>query len=376
MNYRFENYKTLINFNDPAIYGISPMVSRELRFSSIPELLVHTNENYIIPVGVKNHPDGWSGQCNGKNIFDNLNEEYLTDLRDGHALLMIDASHEGYHPKWLFNFFHDCLEERSIPPRALIYVTGNAIVDDLYKEWCIDRDIIDKIKCVPYACFEEEIFCTHQKVYTPSVKDHIEYKKNNKTWTFNCPQKRPRGHREQFFDLMNETGIVNSGLCSYPDRGIWIHGEVHDDSNYGQYVTRVHPEYALQTFVTVVSEPQYYSFENSVFNSEKVFKPISCFHPFIILGGKGSLNSMKKRGYRTFSKYFDESYDDIENDKERMNAIIDVLRYIDSIEDKVEWFEKMRGVLTFNYDRFTKNSMKEDVAISEVKKYYKEYFNE
>jgi SMC interacting uncharacterized protein involved in chromosome segregation len=85
---------------------------------------------------------------------------------------------------------------------------------------------------------------------------------------------------------------------------------------------------------------------------------------------------MKQRGYRTFSQFFDESYDDIEDDKRRMDAIIDIIKYVDSIEDKIEWFESMKETLYFNYDRFTHNSLKPDIAMVEVEKYYKGYFGE
>ena len=378
MNYMFEDFNSLTNLvTHPEHFMISPMVSRITRFNNDPlSLIHHNNENYIIPIGVRGHPDGWCGQIHNFNMFKLLNEQYIKDLREGRAILLLDNSHEEYHPKWLFNFFHDSHEMMKLPAECLVYLTGNAIVERLYEEWCEERSVSNKIKCLTFAIFEEEIFCNHQKVYTPSILDHLEYKNKNYTWSFNCLQKRPRGHREQFFDLLCDNDLVTKGLCSYPDRDVWIHGEVHDDSNYGSYVSRLHPEYCLQTFVTVVSEPQYFSFENSVFNSEKVFKPIACNHPFIVLGGKGSLASLKKRGYRTFRNYFDESYDDIDDDEERMHAIIDVLKHIESIEDKNAWFESMRGVLTFNYDTFVKNSLKPDNAMVAVEEYYGGYFNE
>lgn len=90
-----------------------------------------------------------------------------------------------------------------------------------------------------------------------------------------------------------------------------------------------------------MSEPQYYERELSTFTSEKVFKPIACYHPFIVLGGRGELEILKGRGYKTFSDYFDESYDTLD-DTERMDAIIKTLKYIHSIEDKVSWYESMR----------------------------------
>ncbi len=379
MNFMFENFGEFFNIpTHPHRFRMSPMVSRITRFNTDPfKYIHHTDENYIIPIGVIEHPLNWCGLSEGVSLFELLTDEYVIDLREGRAILLIDNSHEGYQPKWLFHYFHESLAKLNLPPQCLVYLTGNAIVEDLYEDFCKDRGIKDKIKCICYALFEEEIFCNHEKVFTPDFNEHMRYKKSNwkKVLAFNCPQRKPRPHRREFFDLMQDNNLLDKGLCSFPEREVWIKGEVHDDTNPHNYVSRVHPEYALQTYVTVVSEPQYYKHELAVFNSEKVFKPISCFHPFIVLGGMGSLKALKKRGYKSFSNWFDESYDEIEDDKKRMQAIIDVLKYIDSIDNKLDWFESMKETLTHNYDNFVKRSLEPDVAFLQVEQYYEDYFN-
>jgi hypothetical protein len=46
--------------------------------------------------------------------------------------------------------------------------------------------------------------------------------------------------------------------------------------------------------------------------SEKVYKLFYYGHPFIVLGGAGYLENLKKLGYKTFDFLFDESYDNLE----------------------------------------------------------------
>jgi len=58
-----------------------------------------------------------------------------------------------------------------------------------------------------------------------------------------------------------------------------------------------------------------------------------------------------------------------------MQAIIDVLKYIDSIDNKLDWFESMKETLTHNYDNFVKRSLEPDVAFLQVEQYYEDYFN-
>ena len=385
MNFMFENFNTKENFNsceekineNQNRFQVSPLVNTMTRMTLEIDLINHSNNNYIISSGVNGSIDQWAkGSGSGDiSLFDHLSEKYLNGLRNKNALLLIDFSLEGYHTDWLFQWFHDECSRLKIPPQAIVYTVGNMLVDSQYEDWADLRGITNRIKCLPYANFEEFIFVNSKYAARKTTVDkHIQYKKINTTWSFNCPQKRPRQHRHEFFDKMVEADILNKGLCSFPEKNHYILGETHNKV-WGYYINRVHPDYCLKTFVTVVSEPQYYERELSTFTSEKVFKPIACYHPFIVLGGKGELDILKRRGYRTFSKWFDESYDTLP-DTQRMDAIIEVLKYIDSIKDKVSWFESMRPVLEHNRKQLEKNSSRPDVAMVELERYYKEYFNE
>ena len=384
MNFIFENFETRENFIDckdfvndqQRRFQVSPLVNNYSRKTRLIDLITHTNGNHIISTGVNGSIDGWAkGKGNsGTSLFDNLSKTYLENLRNRKAILLIDFSLEGYQTDWLFQWFHDECSRLKIPPQAVVYTVGNMLVGSQYEDWADLRGITNRIKCIPYAGFEEFIYTVSTKEPEITVDTHLDYKIKSETWSFNCPQKRPRKHRVEFFEKMKEANLLEKGLCSFPEKNHYILDEKHD-KDWGYYINRIHPDYCLKTFVSVVSEPQYYERELSTFTSEKIFKPIACSHPFIVLGGKSSLDIMKKRGYRTFSKWFDESYDTLP-DTQRMDAIIEVLKYIDSIEDKVSWFESMRPVLEYNRKQLETNSSQPDVAIVELEKYYKEYFNE
>lgn len=392
MNFMFENFNTRQNLidgncqlgNNPSAtrFQVSPMINTLNRKVLEVDLITHTNDNHIIPVGVNGSIFNWSqGKDLGEvSIFDCLSESYLNNLRNKKAIFLIDYSLEGYQTDWLFRWFHDECSRLKIPPQAIVYTVGNMLIDSQYDEWADMRGIDNRIKCIPYAGFEEYIHDASKPSKSNTdvrvnVDKHLEYKKNNKTWSFFCPQKRPRMHRRIFFDKMKDSNLLEKGLCSFPEEEHYINGETHDGRSVNYYIGRLHVEYSLQSFVTVVSEPQYFDKELSTFTSEKVFKPIACYHPFITLGGRGELEILKERGYRTFSDYWDESYDTLPDTK-RMDAIIDVVKYIDSIEDKISWFESMRPILEHNKRQLDFNSSKPDIAIVELEKYYREYFNE
>lgn len=62
------------------------------------------------------------------------------------------------------------------------------------------------------------------------------------------------------------------------------------------------------SFVNIVTETTFIS--DYVYFSEKTFKPILCYRPFIMLAPAGSLKKLKEFGFKTFDEWWDESYDE------------------------------------------------------------------
>ncbi len=64
-------------------------------------------------------------------------------------------------------------------------------------------------------------------------------------------------------------------------------------------------------------------FDNdTIFLTEKTFKPILNLQPFIIIGNPGSLQLLKDLGYKTFESVIKEDYDKIVNHKDRMSQLL------------------------------------------------------
>jgi hypothetical protein len=88
--------------------------------------------------------------------------------------------------------------------------------------------------------------------------------------------------------------------------------------------------------------------------TEKTLRPIACGHPFMILGTAGILKYLRRYGFKTFSPLIDESYDDIQDPVERMQAIIDVMKCIAAMNtaDKLVLYQQMQTICNYNKDRF------------------------
>jgi hypothetical protein len=97
-------------------------------------------------------------------------------------------------------------------------------------------------------------------------------------------------------------------------------------SNFHNFLSRK-DEYE-KTYFTIVSETN--AEDKYRFLTEKTVKPIMNYHPFLILGNPGSIKQLKEMGFKTFSDYWDESYDDEINFKKRVNMLIQQIKILTS----------------------------------------------
>lgn len=116
-------------------------------------------------------------------------------------------------------------------------------------------------------------------------------------------------------------------------------------------------EQTQESFIYVVTETCYWERKHHL--TEKIFKPIVSKMPFILVGPAHNLKYLKEYGFKTFDRWLDESYDDIEDPIERMHAIGQVLLDLSnrSLDDLTDILKEMEPVLEHNYNRFYSNDL-------------------
>jgi hypothetical protein len=418
MNFLFENTDTLSNFtsnkdiNRSGIprFAISPL------FTST-QIYVNSNgksrefgifpasdevDSYVIASCVNHSPDDWTGyDPKVKSLFSYLNEKYLKDLRENRAFLMLDQSLEGYQTSWLWDWFHKECELWEVSPTRIIYVTGNMIADDVYRNWCDENRIEIRMKVIPYPHFELDMGMTtwgrnkeNSDNKLSSFSQNVNYKIQNpyQLKTYACLNKRIRPHRVWFYYYLYNSGLLNDGLVSMNEFDKhWYNWEgkffedgqldecssilpllVYDTPNNtlddNIYINRFPEQVVKDTFFTVVSEAHCGDYDQTMFLSEKTFKVIGCRHPFLIMGNKDSMNMMRKIGYKTFDGFIDEGFDTLPT-HERLNYIIDSIRKVTMIKDKVEWYKSMENVIEYNYNTLIGKLFKYPDAYVEMRDY-------
>jgi hypothetical protein len=121
--------------------------------------------------------------------------------------------------------------------------------------------------------------------------------------------------------------------------------------------------YYQTSLISVVTETNFEN--NDIFNTEKIFKPMVHRHPFILVGPYKTLQKLREFGYKTFSEFWDESYDNIEDPNERLLKIVELCKFINnwSDQEKKKFFYKSMIITNHNHKLITEiypNNMRDN----------------
>ena len=72
--------------------------------------------------------------------------------------------------------------------------------------------------------------------------------------------------------------------------------------------------------------------------------------PFILLHQPFALRRLRDIGYKTFHTIWDESYDIIEDPKERMDAIVSLVLELNSRKDFRDMIDSCRDIVEHNFN--------------------------
>lgn len=108
----------------------------------------------------------------------------------------------------------------------------------------------------------------------------------------------------------------------------------------------------IESFCAIVQETRFTQPWPNI--SEKTLNAIKNYRPFIIAGAPGALAMLKDMGFKTFDRWWDESYDNIIDNKDRIVKICETIDYINNftIEEMREIYKEMIPILKHNIENF------------------------
>jgi hypothetical protein len=303
----------------------------------------------------------------------------------------------------LYDEFVKKLLQKEIPLKNVIYSDANVLLNE-------ESDIKDiKLVVSNYCTNTVDRFNNEHKnnLYHGGHERSIE---NRKKWEnseknirnkyFLCYNRLPKEHRALVVLSLDIHDNLDKGIVSFPDYGMssWDVVEKEEDylksQHYGYLLNNEEVEskyvngadnlkkklplildkkdftvchsvinniisHYLNTYFTICTESHYETREesgNSIGFTEKTWKPILNFHPFIYVGNAGSLKKLKQYGFKTFEPFIDESYDNIDDRGERFLAIEKEVNKLceKSLEELHEWYWSIKDILKHNYYHFYK----------------------
>lgn len=100
-----------------------------------------------------------------------------------------------------------------------------------------------------------------------------------------------------------------------------------------------------------------------IFLTEKTFRPIAAKMPYIICGQYGCLNQLRLLGYKTYNKFWDESYDDEIEPEKRIEKIVNIVVKLSNMSNTdFNKLLKSTGEITqYNFNHFLNTRIPQEI---------------
>jgi hypothetical protein len=215
--------------------------------------------------------------------------------------------------------------------------------------------------------------CIYKHYQHPIKKPRTEFEKP----IFTCNGNMITAHRILVKQMWDECGLYDDSYWSFAD--ISNFGEKFSDIRFDLFGIW---EYSLpllnNSFLHLVTETCYENFydgTNIPINfMSKCGRTLAFPTPFIVYGPSGILRHLKELGFQTFDKWWDESYDDILDYTERLNAIMKIVQWARELnnEEKTRIWNEMIPV--FLHNRMVLKTL-HDECISKINFALPNFFN-
>lgn len=320
------------------------------------------------------------------SILEQVDEAYLAGKRN----IFFECVGEGLLTKATLKIHEAAIQiTKKYPELVCVLLTGASNGEEAYLKLCKRFNLVPVLNILSCCYFEFVL----KNSWVTNVFN-IDYTIGTRKKIYTCLNRVLRPHRVEFLNRMLAANLINDN-CYYSfydgsatngglDTLLHIFTQHYPDNvthivNNIEFVktlrlntdpNRTNPadlrledfHLFLDSYFSVIPETGYYNpatlvytyepLEDCVFFSEKTYKSLLLKQPFILLARKGSLAELRRRGFKTFSPMIDETYDTIENDQERMDAIVEeVARLSKQSEHEWEqWVIKMRDIVEYNFN--------------------------
>jgi hypothetical protein len=315
------------------------------------------------------------------DFFSFIPEEVITEIKNNNCYFIFDASAEGFSPtyytNWFENLYYTCTIHE-VDPRQIIFVSSNLKDEDNIEKYSKNVNK-QPFNVISLPLFENSCQI-HEDVYEKLNLTVTETYRSFKDKYFSSLSRLNRHHRSIATFLLCQSKFKNRGLISHNrlKHSFGFYEEIsnrtdykekdfkrwykslplivdYKDFNINWAIDRKFDHIHNQTLFQIVNETLAENYnDTSLFYSEKTFRPISYFQPFLIFGQKGCNHYLKELGYKLYDEWFDLSFD-FEDDYfiryQKLLAVVeDTCRRLESLtrNEQIEWKFKNKEILIHN----------------------------
>lgn len=355
------------------------------RFQLSPSLQLDEKDTFIFPFTLAWRIPFFNYFYNGSGLFEfaHTPQHILHHVRFSKGYILIDISAEAWVEPRHLETMHSYFNNNNIPLNKVIYLTGCMNANKVYDEWLIGKGLTctEKINIISYPISQDSL-AIHFDVFKPEIPEYDTEKVPDKV--FLSWNRRFRQHRIAIVAGLEKLNLldrsyVSMGITDPENEGVTVQTtfnpyltqriDVTDDTisslvNKLPLVLDGETEtiqmcqdfdnscrsFYQNSLVSLITETNFDAREVTL--TEKSFKPSKEKHPFIIIGAPGALQGMRDMGFKTFSDFWDESYDLLTEPSQRMIAILDVINQIGSWNNEqiIEFRRKVKPILDHNYE--------------------------
>lgn len=269
------------------------------------------------------------------DYFSEISDTALCRLKNNNIKILF-FYHEADNPFNIQKHLLNLCSKHKIDPNQIFFISGNTAADDINNF---------------FYFFDDEILYQN----SINVDDQVKFHTNTRDNKFTALVRIHKLWRAIFMSELWKAGVNTQGYFSYnqivqskesnevtcqPFDREFIESKYRSiqnflaagpfkadnlgDTNHNSFMS-VHKAHFENSYCNFVIET-HFSLESRKGTSltEKIIKPICHSQFFILIGPPHTLKALRKFGYKTFGRVIDESYDKIQDDQKRMEAVTDL----------------------------------------------------
>ena len=353
----------------PDVMELEIVEVKDFDFKSKFSYFVHVHHNQ--PLWTKN--------------LDVIPRKILDEVRSGNGKLIFDNTLEGKSIEGdeFLNPFYESIDKLKLPTENIYFITNNLIAEKTHQDY--DRENKINIVSVMWNVFDIQRL-KGEKNLPMKVRADMEYKYKSvnifKIKHFLKINRTNRDERDIFMLFLNFEKLLDKCLVSFPELHKWpdypdmfykytqneniedlksqlpFDIDETDETNHGpaglgkgmfNADLPFDPIHYRDTFISIVMGA--FPFDTSGYHlHSSTFNPMYCGHPIIQFAPYKTLDVMKQYGFKTFDKWWDESYDNEKDDWKRLQMIMDLVLKLSDYDEKdlLNMYEDMRETLQHN----------------------------